>query len=59
VQLQAVLRDKDGKVVMTNEFWPASTRNIAGHETYSFSTLTRVGAEAATLDVKILDARRW
>jgi hypothetical protein len=59
VQLQAVFRDKDGKVVMTNEFWPASTRNIAGHETYSFSTLTRVGAEAVTLNVKILDLRRW
>jgi hypothetical protein len=59
VQLQAVFRDKDGKVVMTNEFWPASTRNIAGHETYSFSTLTRVGTEAATLNVIILEAHRW
>ena len=59
VQLQAVFRDKDGKVVMTNEFWPASTRNIARHETYSFSTLARVGAEAATLNVQILGAHRW
>lgn len=28
VQLQAVLRDKDGNVVDSTDWWPASTRNI-------------------------------
>lgn len=59
VQLQAAFRDKDGKVVTTDEFWPASTRNIAAHTEYPFSMLTRVGAQAATLNVLILEARRW
>jgi Superinfection immunity protein len=43
VQLQVVFRDKDGKVVTTEEFWPASTRNIVPHSDYPFSMLTRVG----------------
>jgi hypothetical protein len=59
VQLQAVFRDKDGKVVATEEFWPASTRNIAGRADYPFSMLTKVGAQAVTLNVLILEARRW
>jgi hypothetical protein len=59
VQLQAVFRDKDGTVVTTDEFWPASTRNIAAHANYSFSMLTRVGAQAVTLNILILEARRW
>jgi len=59
VQLQAAFRDKDGKVVTTDEFWPASTRNIAAHAEYPFSMLTRVGAQAVTLNVLILEARRW
>lgn len=59
VQLQAVFRDKDGKVVTTEEFWPANARNIAARADYPFSMLTRVGAQAVTLNVRILEARRW
>ncbi len=59
VQLQAVFRDKAGKVVITNEFWPASTRNIAAHAAYQFSTLLMLGPEAATMSVNILEAKTW
>lgn len=59
VQLQVVFRDRDGKVVTTDEFWPASTRNIAAHASYPFSMITAVGAQAVTLNVRILEARRW
>ena len=59
IQLQVVFRDKDGKVVTTEEFWPASTRNIPAHADYPFSVLTRVGAQAATLNVRILESRLW
>lgn len=58
-QLQAVFRDKAGKVVITSEFWPASTRNIGAGQKYAFSTLVEVGATAATMSVSIIDAREW
>ena len=37
VQLQAVVRDQEGRVVDTDDFWPASIEDIAPGKTFAFS----------------------
>lgn len=59
VQLQAVFRDADGKVVRTDEFWPASIRNIAPGESYANSGPINDLPDAKTMSLKVIEVRRW
>lgn len=62
VQVQAVFRDASGNIVTTEEFWPASTRNIAPGSTYPFSEMALPGSAAArikTMDLLIIGVEEW
>jgi hypothetical protein len=56
VQLQAVIRDRSGRVVNTVEFWPASVANIEPGATFAFS-YTLDCQPTDRVDVRIIDAK--
>jgi hypothetical protein len=58
-EVQATFRDRSDKVVAVDEFWPASTRNIAAHASYPFSRTNIIDASAYTMSVSVIDTRKW
>jgi len=58
-QIQVVFRDKAGQVVKAEDLWPASTKNIAAHDSYPFTLTFHVGTEAATMSMGVIELRRW
>jgi len=62
IQLRAVFRDASGNIVTTEEFWPASTRNIAPGSSYPFSSKSYPGMSAArvkSLELSVIDVQEW
>jgi hypothetical protein len=59
VQLQVVFRDAAGKVIATEEFWPASTRNIDASASYAFSRHVNAPQPNVTMTISVIDTRQW
>src|SRR4051794_7781529 len=55
VKLQAVFRDKAGRVILVSSFWPHSNRNIASQDTYAFSHLKKGGRSAESMTVRVTE----
>lgn len=60
-ELQITFKDKSGAVSDVDEFWPASTRNIASGGAYPFAKTyeTRHGAIGLPTETAIIDVRQW
>lgn len=58
VELQASLRDADGRVVSVGHFCPASNRNIAPGETWPFTYSFGVQEDAVEAELRIVGAFR-
>ncbi len=59
VQMKASTYDKAGSVVDTQDFWPASIRNIAPGASENFTYMLRYDKTASTYDMGPIDARQW
>jgi hypothetical protein len=62
VQLQLIFRDDKRKVVNVEEFWPASTRNIAPNASYPISYLVfmeSMTGRPKTMEARVIEVRRW
>lgn len=58
-QLKLTSFDKSGAVLATTDFWPASVRNISPGVAEHFTYHLEQGPEAATYEVRVIDARPW
>jgi hypothetical protein len=58
VELQASLRDADGRVVAVGHFCPASNRNIVPDETWPFTYSFGRQEDAVEAELRIVDAFR-
>jgi hypothetical protein len=59
VQLHITLRDRVGKVVSTDDAWPASTHNIPPNKPYGFTISVDEPRPADKLQVEVTELRRW
>lgn len=60
VQLKFTLYDRDGAVIVSEEFWPASVRNIPARGDYAIEYLTgALRAEPTRYDLRVIDTRAW
>jgi hypothetical protein len=60
VQLKAVWRDGKGEVVETEEFWPASIRDIAPGARYAFGGTFRIDTgRAKTMTLSVIEVRSF
>ncbi|RBP07124.1 hypothetical protein DFR50_12954 [Roseiarcus fermentans] len=64
VQIRLTLRDDEGNVLLTGDFWPASGRNIAAGGrrgfTYVVSPAERIPRRrAANVTVEVSAVRKW
>lgn len=60
VQLQITGYEKSGSPVVTNEFWPASIRNIPpGSYTFSLNQSLQYEPSITHFDIKIIDVKKW
>lgn len=58
VKLQAVARDKQGKIIQVLEFWPASVSNIPASSTWPFEhAFDRENVASAT--IRVINVRVW
>lgn len=49
----------DGSVAFSDEFWPASTVNIAPHQSYHFNDVELARPHKWKYTVVVVRARRW
>lgn len=59
VELQLLVRDADGKVIDSKQFWPASISNIAPGASYGLKTYATQKTNGASLELTILNAKQW
>lgn len=59
VQLKASTYDKAGAVVGTNDFWPASIRNIEPGASENFNSFLRFDPAIKTFEITPISARVW
>jgi hypothetical protein len=59
VQLEAVARDANGKLVFTATFWPNSTNNIPPEETAVFKIPLTEGERVKNVQINIIGAQVW
>lgn len=59
VQLKASTYDKEGAVVGTNDFWPASIRNIEPGAAENFQSFMRFDPAVKTFEITPISARVW
>ncbi|MGD8344540.1 MAG: hypothetical protein PVI38_05150 [Desulfobacterales bacterium] len=59
VQLEAVARDANGKLVLTAIFWPNSTNNIPPEETAVFKIPLSEGERIKNVQIEIIRAQVW
>lgn len=60
VELQVILRDNSGRVIIAEDFWPASTKNIPPGNTWPISKYLvgrYKGVDA--VELRIIDIRTW
>ncbi|QLG94784.1 hypothetical protein HZF02_23830 [Pseudomonas yamanorum] len=60
VQVQIVGYDKAGTAVATNEFWPASVRNIPpGNYSFSLDQHLKYDPSIENIALELIDVRKW
>jgi hypothetical protein len=59
VQLKFTVFDKAGSPLASQDFWPASVRNIAPGAAEHFTYQLRFDAGAATYEIRPIDAKAW
>ena len=59
VQIKSSSYDKNGVLIDTNDFWPASIRNIDPGASENFKTQLRADRAAKTYDLVPIDTRVW
>ena len=59
VELQAIARDRSGKIVDSTTFYPASTRNIPAHSTWPINSSVTDKKDCATVTLKIIGTEKW
>lgn len=59
VQLQAIARDRSGRLVDVATFWPASTTNVQVGATYGFRYPVTREQSAVQVDFQIVDSTEW
>ena len=64
VKIHVTLRDDEGGLVLTGDFWPAGTRNIPSHSGYEFIYAISPGEpdperRASSIQVDIVTLRQW
>ncbi len=59
VQLQLVFRDGSGDAVDSDEFWPASTNNIAPGASFVFKWVNEWNPTAKSATVAPISVRQW
>ena len=59
IQLMATFRDKEGKVVSTTSFWPASTSDIPGMARWPFDHPGEADTDPSTAEVRVIGVKRW
>lgn len=64
VQIHITLRDDKGRVVLTDDFWPARMRNIPPRSSFEFTYVLSPGEpiaerRASSIQVDIVALRKW
>ena len=59
VEIQAIARDRSGKIVDSTTFYPASTRNIPVHSTEPINNSVTDRKDCATVTLKIIGTEKW
>lgn len=60
VQLKVTTRDAEGKIIDTDDEWPASTRNIPPDRPYPFKTRNTSDVSGVTsVSVDVIEVRQW
>lgn len=59
VELQAIVRDKDGKIIDSCSFWPASIKNIPAGTTWPIKYGVTDKSNIGKISLKVIDAKRW
>ena len=59
VEIQAIARDRSGKIVDSTTFYPASTRNIPVHSTWPINDSVTDRKDCATVTLKIIGTEKW
>ena len=57
VQLQAIVRDKQGRIIDSKAFWPASIKNIPAGDSWPIKA--PITKKRGTVHLRIIDATIW
>lgn len=59
VQMQAVFKDASGTVVMSEDFWPASTRNIPPGANSGIGYMTELRGHPTSMTIEATEVHQW
>lgn len=59
VKLEAIARDENGTLLDSEEFWPASIRNIEPGETTGIEISLTKNTNVAKYEVRVIDVTQW